>query len=43
MKVLELLLGSWIGLLSPFTVMFVIGMAAYLFILITKHMKEPGG
>ena len=43
MKVLELLFGSWIGLLSLLTVVFVIGMAAYLFIFITKHMKEPGG
>jgi hypothetical protein len=41
-KALELLFTSWIGLLSLFTVVFMIGMAAYLYIFVTRHMKEPG-
>ena len=42
MKVLELLFGSWIGLLSLFTVLSIIGMAAFLYVFVTKHMKESG-
>jgi hypothetical protein len=41
MKVLELLFGSWIGLLSLFTVVFIIGMAIWLVVFFTKHAKEP--
>jgi len=41
-KVLELLFGSWIGLLSLFTVVFILGMAVFLYVFFTKHMKEPG-
>jgi hypothetical protein len=40
-KVLELLFTSWTGLLSLFTVVFIIGMAAYLVFFLTRHMKEP--
>lgn len=41
-KVLELLFSSWIGLLSLFTVVFIIGMAIYLFMFFSRHMKEGG-
>ena len=40
-KVLELLFGSWTGLLSLSTVVFVIVMAAFPYVFITKHMNEP--
>jgi hypothetical protein len=36
-KVLELLFGSWIGLLSVFTIVFMIGMAIYLFVFFTRR------
>jgi hypothetical protein len=42
MKILEDLLTSWIGLLSLFTIVFIIGMAGFLIVFFTKHMKEPG-
>jgi len=42
MSVAEPLSGSWIGLPSPLTVAFVMGMAAHLFVFVTRHMKEPG-
>ncbi len=41
MKVLELLFGSWIGLLALFTIAFMVGMAIFLFIFFTKHAREP--
>ena len=41
-KVLELLFGSWIGLLSLFTVVFIIGMAIFLFLFFAKQMREGG-
>lgn len=41
MKVVELLFGSWIGLLSLFTVVFMLGMAGFLYVFVTKHMKDP--
>lgn len=41
-KVFELLLTSWVGLMSLFTVAFVIGIAAYMYIFVTRQMKEPG-
>ena len=41
MKVLELLLGSPIGLLSLFTIVFILGMAVFLYVFFTKHMKDP--
>ena len=40
-KVIELLLGSWIGVLSLFTILFMVGMAIFLVIFMRKHMKEP--
>lgn len=41
MKVLELLFGSWIGLLSLFTIVFMLGMAVFLYIFFTRHAREP--
>jgi hypothetical protein len=40
--VMDLLFKSDIGLLSLFTIAFIIGMAIYLFGWVTKKMKEPG-
>ena len=39
-KVVELLFSSWIGLLSAFTILFMLGMAIFLYIFVSKHMKE---
>jgi hypothetical protein len=36
-KVIELLFGSWIGLLSLFTIVFMLGMALYLYIFFTRR------
>jgi hypothetical protein len=41
-KVLELLFGSWIGLLSLFTVLFMVGMAIWLFFFVTRQMGQGG-
>jgi len=41
-KVLELLFSSWIGLLSLFTVVFIIGMAVWLYVFVTRQMSQSG-
>jgi len=41
-KVIELLLTGWVGLLSLFTVAFVIGIAAYTYVFVTRQMRESG-
>lgn len=38
-KVLELLFGSWIGLLSLFAIVFMIGMAVFF---VTMYVKKTG-
>jgi hypothetical protein len=41
-KVVDLLFSSWIGILSLFTIVFMLGMAVFLYVFFTKHMKEGG-
>jgi hypothetical protein len=41
-KVVELLFNSWIGILSLFTIIFMFGMAIFLYVFFTKHMNEGG-
>ncbi len=42
MSVAEPLFGRWTGRLSPSTVVFIMGMAAHLFVFVTRHIEEPG-
>jgi hypothetical protein len=41
-KVVELLFSSWIGVLSLFTILFMLGMAIFLYVFFSRHMKEGG-
>jgi len=39
--VLDLLFNSWIGLLSLFTIFFIIGMGFYMMRLVKRKMNDP--
>jgi len=39
--VLNLLFNSWIGLLSLFTILFLIGMGFYMLALVKRKMNDP--
>jgi hypothetical protein len=41
-KVIELLFSSWIGLLSLFTIVFMVGMAIYLYVFFSRLAKGGG-
>lgn len=40
MKIIANLFSDWVGLLSLFTIVFVIGMAIYLYFMLVKKMDE---
>ena len=39
--VLDLLFNSWIGLLSLFTILFIIGMGFYMMKMVKRKMNDP--
>lgn len=41
MPILNELFGTWLGWLSMFTIAFIIGMAAYLFLYVRRQMNRP--
>jgi hypothetical protein len=40
MKLIANLFSDWVGLLSLFTIVFIIGMAIYIYVLVQKKMNE---
>jgi hypothetical protein len=40
MKLIANLLSDWVGLLSLFTIAFIVGMAIYLYVMVSKKMDE---